>query len=305
MALKFALTPEEHEALADPLKEHYVEEEQNNEDGEPVKVFLLSMDGEHPSVAGLKAKMREVRNENNSRGKRIQEREDELNDLKEQIEQFKDIDPDEYRRMKGELDKIKKKAGKTGGDDTTDVDIDALVNAAVEKATAKATAPLKKQLEAAQTREREATEKAFNQRLTNTITEAAGKGGVVEGAVGDIQHRARAAGWTLDDEDNLVQKSGEEIVVDEDGLPVTFPDYLLDMKKNDAPFLFKGSTGGGSRPGGGGGSGATRRTTAKQVIKDASNDDFLSNLDKIAQGEIGVSRSDQRGTVAGMPGMVQ
>ena len=303
MALKFALSAEEHEGLSDALKEHYVEDEQTNDDGEPVKVFVLSMDGEHPSVAGLKTKLREARNETNQRGKKIQEREDELATLKEQIDQFKDVDPDEYRRLKAEFDKAKRAAKAAGKGDVEDMD--AAINAAVEKAVTQATAPLKKQLEAAQTREREATEKAFNQRLTNTITEAAAKGGVVEGAISDIQHRARSAGWTLDEDDNLIRKNGDEIVVDEDGLPEVFGDYLLNMKKGDAPFLFKGSTGAGARPGGGGGGGRPQRREAARIIKDASNEDFLSNLDDIAAGKVGVGRSDQRGAVQGMPGMVQ
>lgn len=107
--------------------------------------FVLDLDGDHPVADGLKIKVAEFRDTNIKLMK-------ELDETKSKWDKVKDVDADEYQRLKAEAKKLETKGVKTSDD----------ISTVIAKALAEGMEPLRKDLE------RYKTESAAKDRALNT-----------------------------------------------------------------------------------------------------------------------------------------
>ena len=234
--LKSRLTKDEHTALPDAVQEHYKAE------GD---AFVLDADGT-VSKADLDAanqKVIEFRNNNQA----LNAKAGELDALKAK---FKDVDPAEYERVKGELEALKTK-GVTKPDDIT-VKVSEAVNAAVK--------PLADKLADAE-RQRQESDTALKQsRLRSALTTAALAGKATREAAYTVVDKAIEI-FDVDENGKLKAKEGH-YSADKPTEPLTIEEWLTERAKGDMHFAFESSRGGGSGEGGGG----TPPTAATQVV---------------------------------------
>lgn len=244
MALKAVL--ESLDDVDEGLRSHYTKDEETGK-------FRLEAEGLVPKV-----KVDQFRQNN-------LELTNQLKDLQAKVKQFDGIDPEEYARLKADLDKLNRKAGK--GDDG---DLQQRIEAELAKATNKLTAKHKEELSA-----KEAEAKTFKARyerkvIDSEITKAAVAAGVQETAIDDVLYRSRDV-FALDDKENVValDSNGQPMLRDADAEPMTVKDWLNSLAMR-APHLFKGSSGGGASNGGGGGQMFSGRAIRKK--SDLRND---------------------------------
>jgi hypothetical protein len=241
MALKSKVTKDEHATLPDPLKEHYTER-----DGAFVLEGLVE-------AASLK-----------------QFRESAVNAQKELTalrERYKDIDPDEYVKLKDEATKRK----------PTDPD---LAQMEILKQIEAATKPLTKRLQLIEDEKAELLREKQATLFHKTITDAALKAGVVAEHIDDVVNRARTFGFTVI-ENAVKAMRGNDVVTDEKtGEPVQLDGWLKQM-----PAAFYGRTSGG-----GAGSGRERGELRGRILHDPDPLAFGRNAAAIAKGEVTVQR---------------
>ncbi|WP_448506608.1 hypothetical protein [Immundisolibacter sp.] len=199
--------------------------------------FVLGVEGVVP-----KSKLDEFRNNN----VQLARERDEL------ANKFRDIDPELYRTLTSEHQKLKDKklidAGK----------IDELVEERVKE--------MRKKLE----QERDGYKDQFSTArsrlekvlIDNEASRYAVEMGCVETALDDIVMRARAQ-FTLDNDDRAIAVDGDHKVYGADGVtPLSIKEWMAGLVKR-APHLFKQSSGGGAAGSGGGpNSGATIKSKA-------------------------------------------
>lgn len=258
MPLKAALaTKADLDALAEPLRALYIER-----DGR----FVLDAEGLVPAseVHDLKTKVAEFRDNNRAMH-------GELEQLRPLKAKYEGIDLDEYKSLKDENDKLKKKGvGKAD-------DLEAAINAAVTAATK----PLADKL-AAEEQARISAQNAANQaRFRELVTADATKAGVKPQSV---RHVLREAEEKFELKDGtLIPKAG--VKHPSDPLKtLTTPEWLQDLAKTD-DYLFEPSTGGGANGGGGNGG----RPGAKQLVN-PTPEEMGRHMDAIAKGEMVVVR---------------
>lgn len=154
--------------------------------------------------------------------------------LQNRLDELKDVDPKEYRRL---LDESRKNKDKKMIDEGK---LEELLN--------ERTHEMKTKLEGDLNAER-AEKTKYQQRLESVLIDselsrAAVEAGCLETALDDIINRGRAV-YKLKD-DNVVPMKGESIVYGEDGeTPMTMKEWLTKLAKT-APHLFKQSKGGGA-----------------------------------------------------------
>ena len=234
--LKSKLTKDEHVALPDALKEHYKAE------GD---AFVLDAEGtvSKADLDAANAKVVEFRNNNSA----LNAKATELETLKAK---FKDLDPAEYERVKGELEALKTK-GITKPDDIT---------TKVQEAVTAAVKPLSDKLADAE-RQRQESDTALQQsRLRSGLTTAALEGKAIKNAVSVVVDRAMAV-FDMDETGVLKAKDGH-FSADKPAEPITIAEWLTAQAKGPLNFAFESSRGGGAgEPGGG-----TPPNTATQVL---------------------------------------
>ena len=234
--LKSRLTKDEHASLPDAVKEHYKAE------GD---AFVLDADGtvSKADLDAANAKVIEFRNNNQALNTKALE----LDALKEK---FKDLDPAEYARVKGELEALKTK-GITKPDDIT-TKVQAAVTAAVK--------PLSDKLADAE-RQRQESDTALQQsQLRSALTTAALGGKAIKGAVYTIVDKAMDV-FESDGHGGVKAREGH-FSVDKPAEPITISEWLTGQAKGDLSFAFETSKGGGAGEGGGG----TPPNTATPVL---------------------------------------
>ena len=233
--LKSKLTKDEHAALPEAVQAHYKAE------GD---AFVLDAEGT-VSKADLDAanqKLVEFRNNNQA----LNAKAIELEALKTK---FKDVDPAEYERVKGELEALKTK-GVTKPDDVT---------TKIQEAVTAAVKPLSDKLAEADLKRAESDTALQQSRLRSGLTTAALEGKAIKNAVSVVVDRAMAV-FDMDADGNLKAKEGH-FSVDKPAEPITVGEWLTAQAKGPLNFAFETSKGGGAgEPGGG-----TPPTAATQV----------------------------------------
>lgn len=232
MGLKYEI--ETLDAVPEALREHYTEGED--------KKYRLAVEGVVP-----KTKVDEFRQNNI---KLLQERDTYQEQAKTLAEKYKDVDLDEYVRLKTGK-------GKGKGDD----DVEAIVEERIKAYRTKHETELgtvKGQLEAKEA-------KLSTLLIDNALQSAAIAAGVAETAVDDVVRRGREM-FRLKD-DSVIPMANGQVVYGEDGLtPLSVKEWIGGLAAS-APHLFKQSQGGGANNNGGGGSTQYR---AKSDFKSAS-----------------------------------
>jgi hypothetical protein len=255
MALKYVVTKkEELDQLAEPVRQLYIEK-----DGR----WTLAVDGVvlEADLNDVKTKLGEFRDNNRTMH-------NELEKLRPLEAKFKDVDPEEYKRLKTEAKKLEDKGIKS-----TD-DLQAAIAAALKPVTERLDASEKARVAAQQAVDRSTFEKL--------IAADATKAGVKPQS---LRHVLREA------DDVFVLKDGK--VIPKDGVKhptdpskdMTTDAWLLNLATTD-DYLFGESSGGGAnnstRPGGG-------RPGAK-ILRNPSPEEMGRNMDAIAKGEMVVVR---------------
>ena len=233
--LKSKLTKDEHAALPEAVQEHYKAE------GD---AFVLDADGvvSKADLDAANAKVVEFRNNNQA----LNAKAIELDALKAK---FKDVDPAEYERVKGELEALKTK-GITKPDDIT-TKVQAAVTAAVK--------PLSDKLADAERQRQESDTALQVSRLRSGLTTAALEGKAIKNAVSVVVDRAVDV-FEMGADGTLKAKEGH-FSADKPAELITVAEWLTAQAKGPLNFAFETSKGGGAgEPGGG-----TPPSTATQI----------------------------------------
>lgn len=159
--------------------------------------------------------------------------------LKAELEKYSGIDPEAVRtilqRFADDEEQGLIKAGK--------------IDEVLAKRTERMQADFNKKLQAEQGKAEKLAAKAqkLAERATNeAIIKAAGKAGALSEAMEDIVLRAKGAGWTIDDEGNVVARNGEDVVFGKDGkTPLTPEEWVASLREN-APHLWPKAQGSGA-----------------------------------------------------------
>lgn len=191
--------------------------------------FILDVDGAVP-----REKLDEFRDTNRA----VMKERDELK------KKFEGIDPEEAREvlaMRDDLEKGKLKGGKT-------------IDEIIEQRTGKMKEELTKRATEAETAKARLEADLAQVKITDAVTNAALKKGLLQTAVDDIAFRAQTAFRLRDGKVVAVEtKNGQEVeAFDKNGDPLSIDGYV-DGLLTKAPHLFKASEGGGAGQGGGGG----------------------------------------------------
>lgn len=200
------------------------------------------LDGvEQEDVSGLKSAL----------GKERDERKAAERKLKETLDRFEGIDPEEVKRILAKL----------GDDEETTLIKAGKLDEVVSRRMTKAQQAHVKEIEKMQgaVAAAEGRTAKFSQRvLDNHIRAAATKSGLHANAVEDALFRARTI-FVLDDEGNAIQlDSDKKPVMGKDGKSPFSPGEWLDGMKESAPHWFPNGNSGGGSQGGGKGNGATK-----------------------------------------------
>ena len=256
--LKSRLTKDEHTALPEAVQEHYKAE------GD---AFVLDADGT-VSKADLDAanqKLVEFRNNNQA----LNAKAGELDALKAK---YKDVDPAEYERVKGELEEIKKK-GITKPDDVT---------TKIQEAVTAAVKPLSDKLADAELKRQESDTELQQSRLRSGLTTAALEGKALKKAVGVVVNSAMDV-FELDATGTVTAKAGH-FSADKPAELITIGEWMTEQAKGDLSFAFEASRGGGAGDSGGGAppSKATQVTSRDPAELGKSLEDLASGKAELA-----------------------
>jgi hypothetical protein len=222
--------------------------------------FYLKVEGDpqgfvkSSELADANAKLVEFRDSNRS--------------LKAIVAKFEGIDPDEHKMLKEKIAELEKQ-GVKGGED---------INAIVQKALENAVTPLQSKLEEIQEREKKATAALARKDLESMLTQAGLNAGIGEKAIPDYLRRGLET-FTLED-GKAVARNGDTPLYSKakPTVPLSIGEWAAELS-SEAPHLFKPSKGGGASPGPGG-------DGSRSTYDPNSDADFLSNVDKIAKGEM-------------------
>jgi hypothetical protein len=261
MALKASLTKAEYDALAKDLQAAYAQKGDS---------FVLDVEGLSPAseVHELKTKLAEFRDNNVRLMKQVA-------DLEPLVTKFKDIDPDEFRKLKANAEKLEKKGVK---------DPDA-VEEMIRRATEAALKPISEKLEAAEKATALATAEAHRSKFRELVTAEANRAKVLPTS---LRHVLRDAEDSFDVEASgkagrLIPKEGVKNPIDPlkelDG-----PAWLTGLAKEEAN-LFSPSHGADTNPQNGS---STR--VAKTTLVNPTPDQLGANMDAIIKGDVAVVR---------------
>lgn len=164
--------------------------------------------------------------------------------LKAELEKFNGIDPEAVRtilqRFADDEEQGLIKAGK--------------IDEVLAKRTERMNADWQKKLKAAEDNGAKLKARAdkLAERATNeAIIKAAAKAGALPEAVEDIVLRAKGAGFTIDDDGNVIAKNGDDVVLGKDGKTPLTPEEWAATLRESAPHLWpraQGSGANGSTP---------------------------------------------------------
>jgi len=230
--------------------------------------FLLDIDGGFVSPSdhqALKTQLGEFRDNNRTLH-------GELEQLRPLKAKYEGIDPDEYKTLKAEVEKLKGKGvGKAD-------DLQAAIDAAVEKANK----PLRDKLASEEAARVKAQQAADSARFRELFTAEATKAGVRASALEFVLPKAETA-FELKD-GAIAPRNGAKHPT-EPHKDLTTADWLQHLAKT-SDYLFEPSTGGGAT---GNGHGSGGRPHAKQLINPTPLE-MGRHAKEIAKGEMVVVR---------------
>lgn len=246
----------------------------------PLNLILKSLDGVDEAVANLYTKQGDGTYMLDVEGAAPKDKLDEFrtNNIKllKEIDSLKDkfgsIDLDQYQKLLDEHNQNRDKKLIEEGK------IDELVEARVaemKKATERQISDL--------TGERDGLASQLSVLVVdNQLQTEAVKAGVLDTALPDVLARGRNVFRV--ENGKAVPYNGDDVVYGKDGsTPMSMGEYLGNLAE-DAPHLFKKSSGSGAGGGAGEGSGAT-------IVSNGDVIDFGNNLDKVASGAVKVAAS--------------
>lgn len=261
MALKMKLTKAEHDVLAEPVRQEYVEK-----DG----AYVLNIDGGAVATAdlvALQSKLADFRSNNIT----LTNENKELKAKTVTLDKYEGVDPEKYKQMETEISELKKKGVGTADDVVT------IVAREVERATKTIKDQLKTEQEA-----RIAAQQAADQgKFRELVSADATKAGVAGSA---LRHVLREADSLFEWKDgSLVAKEGVKHPTEplQDYTPTA---WLQNLAKSD-PYLFEPSNGGGAP----GASGASK--PGSKILRNPSPEEMGAHMEDIASGKITVVRS--------------
>ncbi len=236
MALPASVKEGEFEdRVPEPLRDQY----KKGDDG----VYHLDLEGlgpdaeiTHPGVASLRTTLDREREDRQKRDK-------ELKDLRAR---YKDLDPDDYRRLQ-ELEKKRKEDDAGGNPDK--------LEELVQERVAEREKELGRNLTTAE--ERAARAEAVADRLVvrDSIRAAAIEAGIHKEALDTVVMLAQRDGWTRDGDDPVLKRGeGEDarVVYGKDAKTPMTPEEWLPSLRESHPYLWPGSKGAGGQDDGGG-----------------------------------------------------
>jgi hypothetical protein len=252
MALKAVL----ENAPPEGLKEHYVEKEGR---------WHLQAEGVVPEEEYLrtKVKLNEFRDNNVSLLKKIDQ------ELQPKLHQFDGVDPEEYKALKAEKEKLAK-TGVTAAED---------VGALIARSVDAAVKPLKETIQRQETERAKLTEEVITREFDKRLVEVAVDKGVDPVFAQDVIERAHKVFKYIDGKIQARTADGG-LAYDNRGEPLSIEAWVPDIPK---PF-YRQSSGGGALPGG-----STPKTTAKQLVNPTPSE-MGAHMDAIIKGEMVVVR---------------
>lgn len=199
-------------------------------------------------VAGLKSKNQELIGQNKT--------------LKESLSRFDGIDPDAVsamlKRFADDEEAGLIKAGK--------------IDEVLTKRTERMKSEYDKQVKAAQTeseRLKAANARLADRALSEAIMKAASKAGALPEAMEDIVYRAKAAGFRVNADGEVVSMNGDDIVLGKDGkTPLTAIEWAESLRDN-APHLWPRAQGTGALGSSGNAGARTMKREAFNALKPA------------------------------------
>lgn len=180
--------------------------------------------------------------------------------LKEQLARFDGIDPEAVSAMlkrfaddeeaglikSGKFDEVlNKRTERMKGDFTKQLD--------AERATTK--------------RYQEANRKLADRALAEAIVKAASKAGALPEALDDIVLRAKASGWSVSEDGDIVAMRDGEVVIGKDGKTSLSPTEWAETLRETAPHLWPKAQGAGATGSGSGGGSGKKSITREEFDK--------------------------------------
>lgn len=198
-----------------------------------VKALIDAAVGE--AVEGLKRKNSEVIQANKQ--------------LKEQLAQFEGIDPQAVSAM------LKRFADDEEAGLIKSGKFDEVLNKRTERMQQDFAKQLKGKEELL-TRKEQAVRKLADRALSEAIVKAASKAGALPDALDDIVLRAKASGWAVNDDGDVVAIRDGEVILGKDGkTPLSPMEWAETLRENAAHLWPKAQGAGATGSGSGGGSG--------------------------------------------------
>lgn len=177
------------------------------------------------ATSGLKAKNNELLGD--------------IRKLKDQVKAFDGLDPVAVKAL----------IEKFSNDEEAALIAKGKIDEVLAKRTERLNADWQKKLEAEQNNTKKLQER--NQKLVERATsaaiiQAATKAGAEPTAIDDIVLRARGAGWTVNDEGEVIAKNGDDVVFGKDGKTPLSPSEWTESLREVAPHLWPKAQGSGA-----------------------------------------------------------
>lgn len=161
-----------------------------------------------------------------------------------------------------DIEAVKGLLKKASEDEETKLIAEGKIDEVFNRRTERYRADVDKQIQAKDaeiSRHVEANKKLAGRALSDAILQAASKAGALPEAMEDIVQRARAAGWTVNEDGDVVAMSGDEPVLGKDGKTPLTPHEWAESLRESAPHLWPRAMGAG-QTGDKGAKGAKKRS---------------------------------------------
>jgi len=159
--------------------------------------------------------------------------------LKDSMKAFEGLDP---VAIKGLLEKI-------GNDEEAQLIAKGKIDEVLAKRTQRLNEDWDKKLKAADADKQklqEVNSKLVKRATSEAIIKAATKAGAEPTAIDDIILRAQSAGWTINEEGEVVAKNGDDVIFGKDGKTPLSPDEWAESLRETAPHLWPKAQGSGA-----------------------------------------------------------
>lgn len=197
-------------------------------------------------TAGLKAKNADLVNRLSKAG--------------DELKRFDGIEPDAVRAMLAKFSSEEEAALIAKGQ----------IQQVLDNRTERMKGDFTKQLETERTatkRYQEANRKLADRALSEAIVKAASKAGALPEALDDIVLRAKASGWSVNEDGDIVAMHDGEVVIGKDGKTSLSPTEWAETLRETAPHLWPKAQGAGATGSGSGGGSGKKSITREEFDK--------------------------------------